>query len=347
MTPVILHVAESFGAGTATAVIGYVDRTPEVSHHLLMCAREESVSAQHLKRFDSVTTSSLGVGFFNALNRTLRVVQPTAIHAHSTIAGALVRSSPSIRKLPVFYTPHCFLFERTSLPRIARAAIWCIERLLVRRTAALAACSRREAALAVAMGHRVVLVPNAPAKVASSIPSSRTVDIVGSGRLAPQKDPDAFAEIVDKIRRRRPETTAAWVGAGDDGTRERLEAAGIEVTGWMELEAANARIHRAHVLLHTARWEGFPLVLLEATTAGVPAVVRSIPPFDELRYPIVGGSPLELAEMCIELLESDLAVSKNLSAWAGVHTTYSSHGQRRALRQLYGIPNAQGADSDH
>ena len=53
---------------------------------------------------------------------------------------------------------------------------------------------------------------------------------------------------------------AVWLGDGDPALRERLRAGGVEVTGWLPREATFARLGAADLYLHSARWEGFPLL---------------------------------------------------------------------------------------
>jgi glycosyltransferase involved in cell wall biosynthesis len=98
--------------------------------------------------------------------------------------------------------------------------------------------------------------------------------IVGAGRLTDQKDPLRFVLVVAGIAARLPEGTvrAEWLGDGPllPDVRAAVAAAGlqdvIDLPG-LRSDAA-AHIASADLLLSTSRWEGLPLVALEALAAG-------------------------------------------------------------------------------
>ena len=99
---------------------------------------------------------------------------------------------------------------------------------------------------------------------------------VGVGRLVEQKDPLTFVELVGALRDIDPDFRAYWVGDGPlmDSFLGRIEQLGLQdVLTWEELpprERAIDLMASAAVLLLTSKWEGFPMVALEAAAVGTP-----------------------------------------------------------------------------
>lgn len=130
---------------------------------------------------------------------------------------------------------------------------------------------------------RVVVVGNAPAQRPASAPSdwpelrpATPVRILAVGRLAEQKDPLRFVRVVARFAQIMP-VTATWAGDGE----LRAEAAGLaaELAAPVEfvghVEDVPDRLDRAHVLVMTSRWEGTPLVVLEAFERRRPVVATA------------------------------------------------------------------------
>lgn len=99
---------------------------------------------------------------------------------------------------------------------------------------------------------------------------------VGVGRLVEQKDPLTFLQLARALHDLDPAFRAVWVGDGPLtgaflGRRDQLGLA--EVVAWEELpprERTVDLIATASVLVLTSRWEGFPMVALEAAALSTP-----------------------------------------------------------------------------
>ena len=136
--PVILHVLESYGAGSARAAEGFAAATPEFRHVVLRHRRDgESVDGQAERAFDEVLDlPAAPLAAMRTIRRTVRRIVPRRIHAHSSYAGAYVRLAlpRGVARRAVVYSPHCFAFERQDLPAPARAAFRVVERALDRKS---------------------------------------------------------------------------------------------------------------------------------------------------------------------------------------------------------------------
>lgn len=106
---------------------------------------------------------------------------------------------------------------------------------------------------------------------------SNTLLILAVGRLVPQKRPLVFLELAQRIHSRLPKTQFLWVGDGalasdwDAAVAQNSLAPFVRRVGWQQ----NVRdyLFAADVFLHTAEFEGLPLAILEALSAGLPCAI--------------------------------------------------------------------------
>lgn len=342
MTPRILHVVESYGAGVAQAVNSFVAGTPEFEHHLMYRVRTgEYIPAGERERFASAREVIAGpLGAARALRAIVRNVRPDVVHAHSSYSGALVRVLLRRGAIPIVYSPHCFAFERLDLPAAIRGVVRLCERALAQNTSVFAVCSAREIALAGAIGgHRpALLVPNAPV-VRPSAPAAESADpeLATVGRAGAQKDPQFFGAVVDQVRRTVPGLRSVWIGDGDQRARTGLVDAGVSVTGWLSRDAVHERLASARLMVHTARWEGSPMVIHEAHALGVPVVVRDIPAFADAPAEVRAASVGALAALAAEVLLDPQRRAANLEAWERHLAKSTLEDQSEALRRVYEV----------
>lgn len=126
----------------------------------------------------------------------------------------------------------------------------------------------------------IFVVRNAapPALLGDPTPRSRPDSLVavGVGRLVEQKDPLAFVELTRALHDADPDFRAVWVGDGPlmGPFLTRIEELGLTgVLAWEELPPRERTVElmtTAGVMVLTSRWEGFPMVALEAAALGTP-----------------------------------------------------------------------------
>jgi glycosyltransferase involved in cell wall biosynthesis len=105
------------------------------------------------------------------------------------------------------------------------------------------------------------------------------------GRLIPQKDHETLLRAFADVRTKQPDAMLAILGdgplAGDTHALARelgLDGA-VLLPGRLETRDWLAR---ADVFVHTSRWEGFGIVLLEAMLAGLPIVATRVSAVPEI-----------------------------------------------------------------
>jgi glycosyltransferase involved in cell wall biosynthesis len=156
------------------------------------------------------------------------------------------------------------------------------------------------------------------------------------GRICKQKDPEYFVELILRLRDMGYRGRAVWIGDGDAPTRARMEASGVVVTGWLAGADLRSLLETVTVYVHTARYEGFPLSVLDAASFGIPVLARSIACFADTSisaYDTVAGHArgVHSALECQDRWNQEQDKSKALTA------VMSEDAQRAALTTLYGF----------
>jgi glycosyltransferase involved in cell wall biosynthesis len=212
------------------------------------------------------------------------------IHAHSSKAGAIGCAVSGLTGRPSIYTPHGWSFAR-ELSGSARRRYVMIERLLARRHARIVTVSAAERALGlterIAEASKIVAIPTGlPDRDASDSADERgqlgfSDDdfVVGwIGRLGRQKQAELLPDVAARISGYGRVLALGYGLAGSDVGRE-LELAGGRAVSDLPPEVVYGT---ANVQLLTSRWEGLPLVVLEAMRASRPCVAFAIPGIEEL-----------------------------------------------------------------
>jgi glycosyltransferase involved in cell wall biosynthesis len=240
------------------------------------------------------------------------------IHAHSSKAGALAAIVGRLAHVKTVYSPHAWSFQR-ELPAPAQLAYATAERMLARRHACVIAVAdaEREAAArrgVVAPG-RIALVHTGlkPAVMPSFQQARGELDIdqdgfvVGwVGRIGAQKRAEDLPVIAHELG---DEATLAVLGFGlpESTAGQALRKLGSTVVGAADPLSVYAA---SDALVVTSRWEGLPLVVLEAMRAGLPVVGYDIGGLREqvvhgvTGYIVQPGDAVGLADRLRELARS-------------------------------------------
>lgn len=203
------------------------------------------------------------------------LVATAAARATRRPLSVFVQSDPD-RAIASYVPPWARRATRAALGSATQAV--CVSRDLVARLAP----SRR--------GRSTVAVPNAvpgeevatAARRAPARPPGAPALVVGCGRLTAQKGFDLLVEAVAAARELgAPPVEVVVLGEGDD--RAELEALAERRLGPGvarfpgHVDDPHPVIAAADAFVLTSRWEGFPLVLLEALAAGTPSLALDCP----------------------------------------------------------------------
>lgn len=344
----VLHVVDAWGGGVVTALSQYVKSTGEHEHYLATRLQvAEHAPDGELEQFNGVKRLPPGVaGSIRAVNRYAASIQADVIHAHSSLAGVVVRAGNRNRAARrLIYTPHCFAFERRDIPAIVRSGLFLAELVLSLNTEVIAACSLREKQLGARMWplRGAVYIPNAVDRDAN-VPPARAnrphgldsePTIAMLGRISPQKDPAYFASVVGQLRAATPGIRAQWIGGGLSELTKPLETADVSISGWLPASEAKHALQQADIYVHTAAWEGFPMAILEAHAAGLPIVARDIHALSGMCANSLGVNPADVVQRIAELLNSPEAQARNRAEWSVALQDNTPEIQRTRLLELY------------
>jgi glycosyltransferase involved in cell wall biosynthesis len=294
----ILHVTQAYGGGLSRAIEQIVALTPQHEHFLLGKGVEIDSAGQGGFRAVRLLPANHLEAMRNLI-ATAGELMPDVVHAHSSWAGMYARAVKL--PIPVVYEPHCYAFEMEGV--VKRIAYFSAEWLLARRLATVVVLSEHESKLARKLSHsgRQVYLPNVPSLpiVVQEAGHKRDRSVVMVGRLCQQKDPAYFAELAHIVHGLDPTIDFRWIGDGDAAHRATLLHAGVVVTGWLNGTELASELSTAGCYVHTARYEGFPLSVLDAAAQRVPILARAIPAFDGSRLRQVRT----IQQMAIEIVQ--------------------------------------------
>jgi len=134
--------------------------------------------------------------------------------------------------------------------------------------------------------------------------------IVFLGRLRGTKQPADAIDIFRKVKERIPSAKLWIIGTGplEEALKKRAKGlADVTFYGWIGEEEKFALLSRAHLLVVPSVREGFGINVIEAASAGCPAVGYNVPGLrDSIRHGKTGflaDSVDEAADRIIELIE--------------------------------------------
>jgi glycosyltransferase involved in cell wall biosynthesis len=179
-----------------------------------------------------------------------------------------------------YVTTYGFSYAELSQPGPKRVLKAAVERLGLRRAAAVIATTEALRARAARVAREVHLVPNGVdtrrfAPPAGGRPPGRPARILYVGRFAPEKNLEALVTAAATLRRWLP-VRLTMVGAGplQAALRERARTAGVDVEfpGVVPQERLPPFYATADAFVLASFTEGHPKVLLEAMASAVPCV---------------------------------------------------------------------------
>ncbi|WP_238547225.1 glycosyltransferase family 4 protein [Actinoplanes friuliensis] len=130
-------------------------------------------------------------------------------------------------------------------------------------------------------GVRLERIPNGippwplpPAELTSKV-------LVAAGRLVPQKGFDLLIDAFARVHAKHPDWQLRIFGTGAKHKRLAAQIDELGLEGGVELRGLDKRLDeqlsQASIYVLSSRFEGLPMVLLEAAAAGVPAVAFDCP----------------------------------------------------------------------
>ena len=274
------------------------------------------------------------------LTRRIRRFEPDLVAAHTAKAGALARVTGRLLDRPVVYTPHGWPFL-DGVPAGAARRYVTIERLSARLGGPVVVVSEYERVFGIAkrIGRPEDLItirngiPDVTAELRAA-PERSPPQIIMVARFDEQKDHDTVIRALHRLT--ELEWSLVLVGAGP--RREKIEmivdALGLRdrVRFVGQSDDVAGHLSRSQIFVLASRWESFPLSVLEAMRAGLPAAVTDV------------GGAREMIRSGVSGLLVDRGDDVGLARALGDLIVDPSHRVRmgRAAREAFEAHHVQG-----
>jgi glycosyltransferase involved in cell wall biosynthesis len=298
----VLHVIDSLRTGGAEALLieaarGAADRGVEIEV-VTLAARDDAPFERSLRDLGVVVHIESGRGpkplfdpiRFVRLVRLVRRVRPDVVHTHLAVSNVLGTIAARWAGVPSVTTIHNVQSARG---RRARLLDWIELRVLARGRGPIIAVGRRVGALAAQRWprRRVEVVENPAPSLEPSTDAGAAVrrELLGDreaslllaiGRLDEQKGFDVLLEAVARLGADQPDVVVAIAGDGGLDAELRRQTLDLGIDGRVRFLGSRSDVAdlfaAADVCVVPSRWEGLPLVVLEAMTAGVPIVASDV-----------------------------------------------------------------------
>lgn len=279
----ILHVAESVRGGVGTYLNNIappqIDKYGSESikvlvpdEHADIATRVEAHNLLLYRRGGRSVGALLRLAL--AVRAAIATEKPDIVHAHSTFAGVVCRlvCIGLVKPRRIIYTPHGWAFY-TQSKGLKRLAIEVAERVLARfcfKVVAVSARERKDGLMIGIPGKRIVTVLNGIPDT-SSFSTAKNWDesrlkVLFVGRLDRQKGFDVLCNALAGLE---DEVALRVIGeAVNNDTGQLTVPRNVEFLGWQSASDVDSHLRSADVVVIPSRWEGLPLIALEAMRAG-------------------------------------------------------------------------------
>ena len=283
------------------------------------------------------------------------------IHAHASKPGFLARMAAIGSGVPVLYSPHCFAFHAGASPwknlitsSLENFASYFTTRIITvaegeRELARKYRVGRDDqfAVIHTGIDPKPYRQPVDRAHLRESLGIPASAPVVGSvGRLSEQKSPLDFVRLAEAVHKSRPDAHFVWVGDGPLEEEVRTLSTLLRLNSVMHLlgyrNDVPQLLHIFDCFVLTSRWEGFPLVILEAMASGAPVIATNIPGTSEaIQHEVNGllvpvGDTQTMAGLVLDVL-ADPVKSDSFSAasYARIETEFTRDRMLCMIRDLY------------
>lgn len=299
----VLHICECLPGGPASylqEVVPYQNHALGIGAVAVLAPNDQVASlgdaARYVKTFtyrqNSRNILSM-LRLFLSVRKAIHLFQPDIVHLHSTIAGAVGRLAVlGLRKKPkTIYCAHGWIIDPDRPPRF-RWGLVRGEKALARITNQIVNISPHEMTFLRAYGFaeakmRLIVsgIADKTLPRSGSGPDISPLNMLFIGRLDHQKGFDLLLEAISKV----PQAVAMLTIVGDAVRNRRNPAQAISpirYTGWLKRDEVAKQMADADLVIMPSRWEGMPLVAIEAMRAGKPLIASDRSAF---RYLVEDG----------------------------------------------------------
>lgn len=322
---VLQVIAAGYAGGGTNHVLQLLRRLSD-TYRLSLITQSNSYLLDQGK---SLVIPSFGLEFFSGasvlrvpaqIGKIISGYRPDLIHVHGSRAGFFQALATS--RVPVIYTVHGFHF--LNKPSLRRRLGAMMERFTMRTAAHVIFVSQYDEQVALDLSFlpktlRHSVIHNGIPVAECPLPAGSADRCIGFiGRLEYQKDPMLFLDVLKELRG----FTAVAIGTGslegsfNDEVKRRGLAGRVAIFGVLSHANTIRAMRSISSLVITSRWEGLPLLPLEAMSMGVPVIATKVGGLSEViehgrsGLLVESRSPQEIARAVLEVHEQPLLREK-------------------------------------
>lgn len=267
--------------------------------YIIVCGDKDkhqpvAIDGKHVREYHiSIYRSLNPVKDLKALYQIIRIVnkeKPDLVHCHSAKGGVLGRIAGWVTRVPTCYTPHAFSFLCT--PSSLKRSIYLFIEKVTKFSTYVMACSVSEQQLAIKQvgyndQHALVwqnAVPDA------SLEHGKAVDInvpfvCYIGRPSYQKNVLFLLDVINKVKHEGCNLKFVLLGVGYHSpelseVKQKIQELQLEETimlmPWVNHSDCMEYVSNADFYVTTALYEGLPLAVIEAMSAGKPVIASNV-----------------------------------------------------------------------
>lgn len=330
----ILHIGEYVVGGVATylnELVAYQRRHFDV--YLLMSdynsASDFDLEPDHILRYEYTRHPKYFFAAMRQIHQAIKSIQPDIIHIHSSFAGMLARGLFFIfpQKSSVFYCSHGWSFLMDTKP-LHKKAYFMIEKVLEFKTDFIINISKYELEQSVRLG----MSPSKSRFVYSGLREKKTINQPGHsnqavwnhseeeeviqllfvGRYDRQKGLDILLDVLGKHPEIQKLIRLYVIGDSVLENNEWHFPDNVVRLGWVDNADIDRYYQQCDAVILPSRWEGLPLVALEAMKNRKAVIASNRSSLPELVSHEVNGyifdldHPEELMEILLKLQKKTL-----------------------------------------
>lgn len=296
----VLHVAETIKGGVATVMNQLVEaqlndkysvRTLTPSDQADQVVQHDNIYLFNRKKRGIFSLLSLWVNFIHQIIK----FKPDIVHLHSSFAGLVCRLTlififPLI-KLRVIYCPHSFSFLMDS-NRFKKNIFIGIERFLSIKTKYIICVSRDEMNQALMSGFnksKLRLVYNGvreenPTNIEKKTYfNNQKLNLLFVGRFDYQKGYDQIENLVKALTDYEAKYHLTIIGDSVNSKNfKKIVKDNVTYFTWLNKKELTAHYLNSDFIVMPSRWEGLPMVAIEALSLATPIISSNVCSFPEI-----------------------------------------------------------------
>ncbi|MBU5353642.1 glycosyltransferase [Paenibacillus silvae] len=317
----VLHIGEYVVGGVATYVnelVSYQRDRFEV--YVLMSdynsAKDFDLEPERILRYSYKRSPRHFLSAMRQIHQAIRQIEPDIIHVHSSFAGMLARGlfffTP--RKASIFYCSHGWSFLMDTKP-LRKKAYFMIEKILELKTDFIVNISKYEMQQSIGMGmspaksrfvysglrdrkrERGERTPVLLPQLEESEQSANLIRLLFVGRYDRQKGLDLLLDVFRQYPELQQHIQLYIIGDSVLEKNEWTFTDNMIRLGWVNNAEIDHYYEQCDAIIMPSRWEGLPLVALEAMKNHKPVIASNRSSLPELVTHGVNGYIFELEQL--------------------------------------------------